>query len=456
MGQCNSSAVQCCEPCSKSGQPRDILWQGAPARPSSTGKQVIKTSVLPTQSAHSSAAVPRQKSTLQLSVSLDQQSDHSVCIRVELLDGQSVLLDTTLHTSNTSDTTPARNTSSSFPPKEIVASSDEPNKSHYKDIHFSANKPEPALGPLQQLQVSESSLPNLLDLNKPPSRRTAFQQDECPTARLAASDGALLNTAKNRRHPMAIKENSWYHLGYASGMEESSQSLDFEGAMLSTSNNPSGHTQETKNSWGGISVKKSMNRMSLSSSTSSSNKDSNGKAQFPPIDISMNDISGNTLPTRFDYQDCQDLNDDDVSETEDDDEMDLSWDYHRNIRSLTSELDTPPFPPGLSHTDSSSSLGRRTPCSALSSSTPEASPPSFISNLSSAGRPQSYACRHRHSSTFLSHVDCSTNDNMMMMNNHSNRSCQSDSYVVVVRRKTDESTTQTSRLPWNPHQLPAF
>jgi len=399
------------------------------------------------------------------------------------------------------------------------------------------------------------------------SRRSAFrqQQRESPLTRLAASDGALLDAHKGKMKEDAslTRESSWYHLGYgvldtstSSLLGSSSASLDVS-SLHSTRHQHNAHhvpkdvpvlgmehlcqpgsshsnRRESTGSWGGLSACE----QAISNSNHSNRRDSTGSwgkmsvheamdakknqsnpllvplvntlsppwVPAPPLDLSMNDLSGNTLPTLR----CEDDGDDEDETEFDDDDRDQPFAYIRNVQSLmahstrsSSRCDDHPnkLPHNHVTTPAASSLQERTvvddepaviPISSLRSYHCSSSSRSILSTLSLpttlVGRSSSSSYKRLVRNAKLLKSKCTTtgtttsgrhsvDDDSMNHATHkrtgisrsqhhhrcafpnTNTKGQSDSCLVKPKKSRKSPTTKPVALvrqPWNPHQLPSF
>jgi hypothetical protein len=146
MGQCSSShaATECCRGAAIRQQ-RAVFETGAAGDSTSSSEKLVPHSLPGQRPKVGSTCTSTRPNSIQFSVSLDQQSEHSLCIRVEFLEGKSLLLTTSLHGSSSHQSiftngpiddrnhlvckTPTATPAGGAPVKH-------PEKNHRKDIHF--------------------------------------------------------------------------------------------------------------------------------------------------------------------------------------------------------------------------------------------------------------------------------------------------------------------------------
>lgn len=123
-------------------------------------------------------------------------------------------------------------------------------------------------------------------IRKSLTRRSNFREQDRKTSSgcLTASRRELI---KGDRRARPCEESAWEHLGY----EWKSKSTKDVG-----SSRKGGPTHTSIGSWGSLSIQEGILQ-----------KDGNKVDKVPLLEISMNDVSGNTVPTQFDYDDISDL-----------------------------------------------------------------------------------------------------------------------------------------------------
>jgi len=231
------------------------------------------------------------------------------------------------------------------------------------------------------------------------------------------------------------KENSWYHLGYYD-VDSSPRSVGATGAY--SQSNRSLHRRAPPTSSDTISLEQSLR------SQESHAKPNKKATVMVPLEVSMNDVSGNTLPTQVDYDD----RDDDISDTDDDDELnDYLWNYQRNIKALTKE--NYPINPTCTKADLVESDPVTLPLS-VSSTMP------FTSSNHSCSQSADMSRQRYLQKPLLANVHADS-ESAVNTSYRSILSCQSDSYYII-RSKKKSSPNRREKLlqPWNPHSLPSF